>query len=380
MLNHSPQTTLSVILPCRNEEKTLGACLEQIKSVLARHNLAGEIIVSDSSTDRSPEIAHQHGVKLIKHDRVGYGIAYQEGIKAASGRYLIMADADGTYDFNDIPRFIEQLESGADFVIGNRFAGTIQPGAMPLLHRYLGNPILSGLVRWLFHIKVHDVHCGMRAISRQAFDQIRPKTTGMEFASEMIIAAARRHLKIAELPINYARRQGNSKLKTFSDGWRHLRFILLYSPLLLFFLPGSLLCVVGIAFFLLIFNEKLSLGGAPFQYHPLFAAALLILVGYQLIIFSAFAKTYAMTHLGDDSRLMNRLYRFVTIERASVVGGIITLLGGLLYGRIVWQWVATGFGELHEIKTAITALTLAVVGIQTITAAFMLSILGIKER
>ncbi|HBR15264.1 MAG TPA: dolichol-P-glucose synthetase, partial [Candidatus Omnitrophica bacterium] len=222
---------LSIILPCRDEEKAIGGCLRQIKEVLADCHIDAEVIVSDSSTDCSPQITRSQGIILVKHDKEGYGTAYLEGFKAACGKYVFCADPDGSYDFNEIPRFLECLRRGDDFVIGNRFKGRISPGAMPWLHQYIGNPLFSFLLRLFFRTKISDVHCGMRAISREALDKLHLRTLGMEFASEWVIKAVKKGLKIKELPVNYYCRQGKSKLRSFVDGWRHLRFMLLYSPL-----------------------------------------------------------------------------------------------------------------------------------------------------
>lgn len=219
---------LSVVLPCRNEEKSLGECILKIKGVLKKHKIDGEIIVSDSSTDKSPTIAKRHGTILVKHDKEGYGNAYLEGFKKAKGKYLFCADPDGTYDFGEIPRFLKYLRGDFDFLIGNRFKGKIAKGAMSWPHRYLLHPLFSLLLQIFFKIKIQDAHCGMRAISREALNRLNLKTTGMEFASEMIIKATRNQFKIKELPINYYQRKGQSKLRPVTDSWRHLKFVLTY--------------------------------------------------------------------------------------------------------------------------------------------------------
>lgn len=219
---------LSIILPCRNEELALPLCLKEIKETLKKHKINAEIIVSDSSIDNSPEIAKQFHTKLIKHNKKGYGIAYLEAFKHAKGQYYFLADCDGSYEFSEIPKFLNLLEQGNDLVIGNRFQGNIQKNAMPLSHKYLGNPILSWLFRILFNSKIKDTHCGMRAISKKALDKLQLKSTGMEFASEMLIKAEENHLIIKEVPINYRTRRGESKLKSISDGLRHLKLMLSY--------------------------------------------------------------------------------------------------------------------------------------------------------
>lgn len=225
MAEKSPE--LSVVLPCRNEEEALVSCLQQIRDVFEANNIRGEIILSDSSADSSPQIARRFDVTLVKHNKEGYGMAYLEGFKAATGKYIFCADPDGSYDFAEISRFLDCLRGGYDFIIGNRFEGRIAPGAMPWLHQYVGNPLFSLLLRIFFRMKISDVHCGMRALSREALDKLRLKTLGMEFASEMVIKAVKKKLKIKELPINYYTRRGKSKLRSFADGWRHLRFMLL---------------------------------------------------------------------------------------------------------------------------------------------------------
>ena len=374
------QPTISVVLPCRNEQEAIGLCLEQIRAVLASNNLAGEIIVSDSSHDRSPEIAKEFGVKLVKHNQVGYGSAYLEAFKVIRGNFIFMADADGTYDFKEIPRFVKQLAAGDDLVIGNRFAGEIEKGAMPFFNRYLGNPFLSFLFRLFFRQKISDINCGLRAIRKEALAKLNLRTAGMEFASEMIIQAVRKNLRIKELPINYYPRQGKSKLKPLADGWRHLRFMLLYSPLFLFFLPGIFLFGLGILSLILLYYDAVIIFGLKFQFHPMFLAALLAIIGYQLIFFALFAKTYALTHLGEKNRLISQLHRYITIEKASIFGLLISLPGFIIYLAIFIKWLNTGFGPLLEVKNSIVALTSIIIGLQTIFSAFMLSILGIKER
>ena len=343
--NNKPE--ISIILPCQNEAEALPFCLKKIKEVINKNNLNGEIIVSDSSTDKSPEIARSEGAILIKHDKDGYGIAYLEAFKIAQGKYIFMADADGTYDFKEIPNFLKYLRQDYDFVIGDRFSGKMEKGAMPFFNK-LGNPLLSGTLRLFFGTKILDSHCGMRAIKKDALAKLNLQTTGMEFASEMVIKALRENLKIKELPINYKKRIGNSKLKPMADSWKHMRFMLLYSPLFLFFIPGFFMMALGFSVYFL---------------NALFFSSLLIIAGYQLIIFSVFAKTYSIIHLKEKSEFMNKIYKYLTIERSSILGILVILLG-----------IITGF------LNPIISLTLAIIGIQTIFSSFMLSILSIKEK
>jgi glycosyltransferase involved in cell wall biosynthesis len=371
---------ISIILPCRNEEKALSSCLKLIKEVIREHKLDAEIIVSDSSSDKSPEIARREGVRLVKHDKEGYGIAYLEGFNAAKGKYLFMADADGSYDFNEIPKFLKYLREGYDFVIGDRFGGKMDSSAMPFLHKYVGNPLLSGILRLFYGAKVNDCHCGMRAISREALGKLNLRTTGMEFASEMIIKALKAKLKIKEVPIDYHERKGSSKLKSFRDGWRHLRFMLLYSPLFLFFIPGLVLLLLGAELLLWFYFGSPEIGGIKFDYHPMFLGGLFLILGYQLVFFAMFAKTYAVTHLGDEGKFIDRICRYITIEKASIFGILVLLSGAFIYGWIFAKWLNSGFGALNEIKNSIVALILIVLGVQTVFSSFMLSMLGIKEK
>lgn len=375
---NNPQ--ISVILPCLNEEQAIGLCLEKIISVIKIDNLKAEIIVVDNgSTDNSCKIAIEKQARLVYEKQAGYGAACLKGFEAAQGDWLFLADSDGSYDFGEIPRFIAELKKGYDFIIGNRFKGKIAKGAMSWLHRRIGSPLLSGILRLLFKMEVYDTHCGMRAITKKALEKLELKTAGMEFASEMIIMAGKKRLKIKELPINYYKRLGSSKLKSFADGWRHLRFMLLYSPLFLFFLPGAVLFLSGASLMLWMYFSSPVVFGLKLYFHPMFLAALLIIAGYQLITFALFAKTYSITHL-KDKPIFEKFYKYVTIENASIAGILIALLGLVIYLAICIKWVKAGFSALNEIKNSIAALTLVTIGIQTIFSSFMLSILGIKEK
>lgn len=371
---------LSIVLPCRNEEQSIEDCLIEIKKIVKENKINAEIIVSDSSTDKSPEIAKKHNVKLVKHNKEGYGIACLEGFKKAKGKYIFMADCDKTYDFKEIPNFLNYLKQGYDLVIGNRFGGKIEKGAMPFSHCYIGNPLLSFIFRIFFWSDIRDINCGMRAFSQEALKKLNLKTAGMEFASEMLVKAVKKNLKIKEVPINYYKRKGDSKLKTIRDGWRHIRFMLLYSPLFLFLIPGILSFLTGIISLLLIYFDQLVLFNIKFHYHPMFFSALLIIIGYQLIIFAFFAKTYSMIHFEENSFIIKYLNKHITLEKATLFSLIIIFLGLIIYTTIFYNWVKNGFGELQEVKNSIIALILITLGFQTIFSSFMLSILGIKEK
>jgi glycosyltransferase involved in cell wall biosynthesis len=315
---------------------------------------------------------------LIHEADKGYGNACMRGFKEAEGKYLFLADGDGSYDFSQIPLFLEKLRQGYDMVIGNRFTGGMKTGSMPWHHRYIGNPVLSAFVRKFFGVKIKDVHCGARALSKEAFLKMDLRCDGMEFASEMIVQASRRGLKMGEVPVNYNERLGDSKLRSFRDGWRHLRFILLYSPLYLFFIPGILLFCAGIITMAILYLISPTILGIQLFVHPMFLSSAFIILGYQLVFFSFFAKIYAITHLGERSVVVERLFRAITLERAGLTGIAIGLLGIFIYAYIFKSWISSGFGSLDQIKNSIVALTLSVVGVQTIFSAFMLSMVGIR--
>lgn len=380
MKNNKNKTKISIILPCRNEEQALSFCLKQIKKVLKENNLSAEIIVSDSSDDKSPEIAKKEKVILLKHNREGYGLAYLEAFKIVKGRYIFMADSDASYDFKEIPIFIEQLERGFDMVIGNRFAGKIQQNAMAFSHRYIGNPVLSFILRLFFKNRIKDSQCGMRAMNIAALKKLNLQAAGMEFASEMIIKAFKNNLKVKELPIDYYPRRGESKMKSFSDAWQHIRFMLLYSPLFLFFIPGMIIFLLGFIFMAWLYLSNPNVFGIKLYYHPMFFSSALIIIGYQLIIFSAFAKSYAINHLDEKSEKMEKLYKLITIEKASIIGILLLFFGGIMYTIILVKWFYSGFGSLNQIKNSVLGLTLMTLGVQTIFSSFMLSILSIKNK
>lgn len=359
--------TISVILPCRNEEQALAYCINQINEVFAKHKINGEIIVSDSSTDSSPDIANKLGVKLVKHDLVGYGRACLEGFKIAQGKYIFMADADGTYDFNEIPNFLKHLDQGYDLVIGNRLRGKIEKNAMPWLHQYFGNPALSFLLRLFFKSPVADAHSGMRAIKHSSLLLLNLRTTGMEFASEMIIRAAQEKLKIKELPINYHKRQGVSKLKPFSDGWRHLRFMLMFAPNYLFLIPGILLVTLGLLLIVLFIN------------HVVYGCFLLI-VGYQIFSLGIFSKTY-MKSAGfiKQDKMVEFLARVIKFETGIFLGIVFLLFGLLVQLEFVFGFLQRSL-SIPANSIILIALTLAIIGVQTMFFSFLISILLVEKN
>lgn len=377
---------ISVILPCLNEEQALPFCVDEILDVKHTHNLDLEIIVVDNgSTDRSVEIVRcfskkYNFIKSIAEEHRGYGSAYLRGFRESTGEYVFIADTDGTYSFRDIPRFINELEHGADLVVGNRQVSKLERGIMPWHHKYIGNPILSFLVIFFFKINVHDIHCGVRAIRKTSFDSLKLYTRGMEFATEMIIKSARRGLVIKELPVEYRVRIGKSKLESFVDGWRNLRFTLLYSPLLLFLLPGLIIGSIGVISMVWLYFFNVKIFSIQLYVHPLFYSSLAILLGYQLILFAGFSKVYSITHLGDSDTTIEKLFQYLNIERGIIFGTILFITGSFIFGFILYSWISSGMGALNQVKNSIVALTFLVVGIQTIFSSFMFSIVGIKEE
>jgi glycosyltransferase involved in cell wall biosynthesis len=377
---------ISILLPCLNEELALPHCIDEIEYIIKRYHLEAEVIIIDNgSTDRSKEIvieraAKNPSIRLISETSTGYGSAYLTGFANSSGYYIFMADSDGTYDFKDIPLFIRKLKEGADLVVGNRFTNKMEKGVMPWHHKYIGNPFLSFLVKKLFSVKLNDIHCGVRAIKRDKFNEIKLYTRGMEFASEMIIQASRKNLKMVEVPVRYRARIGLSKLRSFIDGWRNLRFILLYSPLFLFMLPGIILFSIGIISMICLYFFHIELFSIRLYVHPLFYSSLAMILGYQLIVFAGFSKIYAVTHLGDNNSTIIKSFKYLNIEKGLIAGLALLALGGFMYLYVFIEWINFRDGQFDQIKNSIVALTLLILGIQTFFSSFMFSIIGIKER
>jgi glycosyltransferase involved in cell wall biosynthesis len=380
---NSSKPQVSVVLPCLNEENSIEICIKKIKDVFEKEKIDGEIIVVDNgSTDRSVEIVKKYNdVKLLFEPQKGYGSALRCGIENAQGEYIIMGDADNTYDFYEIPKFLEKLKEGYDLVIGSRFKGKILKGAMSFSHRYIGNPILSGMLRFFFGGSISDAHCGLRGFTKQAYQRMALRTTGMEFASEMVIHALKKKLRIAEIPITYYPRIGESKLSSFRDAWRHIRFMLLYSPDYLFLLPGTILFLVGfIISFGILAKGYISLFGRMWGVHVLFFSSVITLVGWQILNIWFSAKVYTHTIGLEESKFIKKLMNFLTLEKTLVFGLIIFFTGliGLLY--IVYIWAKTNFGPLEELRLGIFSTMLAAMGIQTIFSAFLSSVLQIKYK
>ncbi len=375
-------TDVSVVMPCLNEEEGIGECIRKVRAVFSREQIAGEIIVSDNgSTDRSREIAVAEGARVVCEPVPGYGSAYLRGLHEAQGSYIIMADSDNTYDFQDIPKFLEQLRGGSDFVMGSRFKGTIHKDAMPWAHRYIGNPILSAMTRLFFHTRLSDIHCGMRALTRPAFQKMRLQTLGMEFATEMVVAAINNDLKVGEVAINYFPRRGESKLKSFSDAWRHVRFMLLFCPVWLYFIPGLAGFGLGMLILLLLAGGPVFFLGHLWDMHPMVFAAVLSILSYQLLHLGIYAHTFAVEQgfLKKDT-FITFFQRHFSLERGLCAGLLLFLVGLGINVFIFAEWFHNRFGALYRIRESILAMTLLVIGLQTVFSSFFISLLSLRRK
>jgi glycosyltransferase involved in cell wall biosynthesis len=369
---------VSVVIPCLNEADNIEACVTRALAVLAEHEIAGEVLVADNdSEDGSAEIAEAAGARVIREPRRGYGSAYLAGFAAARGRYIVMADADLTYDFGEIPRFVENLDAGADLVMGDRM-DQIQPGAMPWLHRYVGNPILSGTLNLFFRTGVRDAHCGMRAVRRSVLGQLDLHATGMEFASEMVVRAAKEKLDIRQFPIEYHPRGGASKLSTWRDGWRHLRFLLVHSPTYLFIVPALTMLALG-SLVMLTVLARIELLGRQWDVHSMIAGSLLAIVGTQVVGLGLCAHAYGTYYLGEKDPWFDRMRARFRLEHGLMLGSAVALVGIAFAAIVVGIWVNRGFGALSELRLAILAATLIVIGIQVFFSSFLISIIGLRR-
>jgi glycosyltransferase involved in cell wall biosynthesis len=372
-------TLVSVVIPCLNEAENIEECVRTACEVLRSHDIDGEVLVVDNaSEDDSAALAAAAGARVVSEPRRGYGSAYLAGFAAARGKYIVMADADLTYDFNEIPHFVEELDGGAELVMGDRM-DNIQPGAMPWLHRYIGNPILTGLLNLFFRTGVKDAHCGMRALRTDVLPRLDLRTTGMEFASEMVIRASKEKLRIAEFPIEYHPRGGESKLSSFRDGWRHLRFLLVHSPTHLFIVPGMTLAGLGTLIVLLV-GGGLDILGRSWGIHALIGGALLMVVGTQVLALGLCAHAYGTYFMGERDPWFDRMRTRFRLEHGLLLGGLFVLMGLVLGGVIVGTWISHGFGSLADEHLAVIAATLLIVGIQIFFSSFLLSILGLRRR
>jgi glycosyltransferase involved in cell wall biosynthesis len=369
---------VSVVIPCLNEAENIESCVRAALEAIVRMGVHGEVVVADNdSEDNSAELAERAGARVVIERRRGYGSAYLAGFEASRGRYIVMADADLTYDFDEIPRFVAALEEGAEMVIGDRM-DNIQPGAMPWLHQYVGNPILTGLLNLFFRTGISDAHCGMRALRREVLGRLDLRTTGMEFASEMVIRAAKENLRIAEFPIEYHPRGGESKLSSFRDGWRHLRFLLVHSPNYLFIVPGTILAGLGTLIVIFV-GAGLDFFGRAWGLHALIGGALLMIVGTQVLALGLCAHAYGTYFMGEKDPWFDRMRARYRLEHGLMLGGLVTSVGLIIGGIILATWISDGFGSLADEHLAVIAASLLIVGIQIFFSSFLLSILGLRR-
>ncbi len=385
-VNATALIELSVVMPCLNEAETLETCIRKAQQAMLEANIAGEVVVADNgSSDGSIEIAERLGARVAHVKARGYGNALMGGIAAARGKFIVMGDADDSYDFGHIPRFLEQLREGADLVMGNRFRGGIQKDAMPPLHRYFGNPALTRLGRLFFRSPVGDFYCGLRGFRKDAYDRMALRTTGMEFATEMIVKATLLRLQIAEVPTTLSP-DGRSRpphLRTWRDGWRTLRFFLLYSPRWLFLYPGLVLMLVGTLLGLWLLPAPRTVGSVTFDVHTMVYAAAFVLLGFQAVAFAVFTKIFAISEgLLPPDPALDQLFRYITLEVGLVLGALLMAvgLGTSLYS--VGDWGARHFGALnysHTMRLVIPAALLLTIGAQTVFASFFVSVLGLRR-
>ena len=381
-LAEAPTTpAISVVIPCLNEEQAVGQVVDKAFEGIRRSGRPGEVLVVDNgSSDSSAEVAAAHGATVVSEQRRGYGAAYLAGLEVARGEYVVMADADDTYPLDELAQFVDGLAGGEDLVIGSRFKGTIHGDAMPFLNRFVGNPILTGLLNVLFGVKVSDAHCGMRAVRRDALPVLDLHSTGMEFASEMVFKAYRRGLAVGELPIDYFPRVGESKLNRFGDAWRHVRFMLLYSPSWLYLVPGALLLLLGLAGMLVLAAGPIDVFGRSWQIHTMLGFVAMTLIGAQVIQLGVFARTYARVRIGERDALLERLGRHLTLEHGLVAGGLLSLFAVVGLAYVAIEWANDGFGALgraYETALLVTALGL---GIEIVFGAFFLALLTMPLR
>jgi hypothetical protein len=378
---------VSVVLPCLNESETVGICVAKAVAALKGAGIKGEVIVADNgSTDGSVELAQAAGARVVHVQHRGYGNALRGGIQAARGTYVLMADSDDSYEFAHIPRFVGQLRSGSELVMGNRFRGGIEKGAMPPLHRYLGNPVLTAIGRLFFRSPCRDFHCGIRAFRKQSYERMDIRSTGMEFASEMVVKASLLHMKVSEVPTTLSSdgRSHPPHLRTWHDGWRHLRFLLMYSPRWLFLYPGAASILVGLAACIWLMPGPRRVGDIVFDVHTLAYGFGSMLVGFQLLAFAVFTKVFAVTEglLPEDPRL-NDLFKYIKLETGLIVGAVFVALG--IAGSIfaLSTWAHSSFGPIASenlLRVVLFSVFALILGPQIIFSSFFLSILGLRRR
>lgn len=373
MLYKLNMPSLSFVMPSMNEEETIRICIEKAQYILKKYNIAGEIIVADNSSDRTAEIAVAMGAKVIGPLK-GYGNAYLKGLALAKGNYIAISDADNTYDLLELDKFLDPLMAGdADFVIGTRIKGDIKKEAMPWLHQYIGNPLLTEMLNFLFKTKISDAHCGMRAFTKEALEKMNLKTHGMELASEMVIEAAKCGLKIKEVPITYYSRRAPSKLNSFKDGWRHVRFMMLYRPVPFLYLPGAFVFILG---FLITSSLLFTESAAYNRSHSFILGSMLLIIGGQTLATGGYMKTYGLIHgMYQVDKKSKNLLNYHSLEKELFVGSIILGIGIILGLKVAYTWIISGFGSLKEVESAVISMVLAAIGLQLIFSAIFISVM-----
>jgi glycosyltransferase involved in cell wall biosynthesis len=384
MSSNDQNIEVSAVMPCLNEEETLGICIEKAINCFAALGVRGEIVVGDNgSTDRSREIAESLGARVVHQPIRGYGAALQAAITAARGRYCIMADCDDSYDWSSMGQFIEKLREGYDLVMGTRLKGTIVPGAMPPLHRYFGNPFLSGIMNVFFRTGVSDAHCGMRGFTKESYEKMNLQTTGMEFATEMVIKAKNRDLNITEIPITL-HKDGRScapHLRSFRDGWRHLRLLLFYAPDYLYLIPGFLLFIPGVVLLTLLLLGPVDIWGLYLGIHWLALGCLMSLLGFQILSLGAFAKTFAMNDQFEmRGPFFGKVIGWFTLEAGVAIGLIMILAGFLADIAILVTWISRGMGHMGSTHTVFVATTVIALGFQVVFSSFFLAMFKLSSR
>ncbi len=377
---------VSIVMPCLNEAETLAICIRKAFSFFQKEGINGEVVIADNgSTDGSLEIALAENARIVNVAEKGYGSALRGGIETAKGTYVIMGDADDSYDFTNLMPYLLKLREGNDLVMGNRFKGGIKKGAMPFLHKYLGNPVLSFIGRLFFKSNIGDFHCGLRGFSKQAYYIMDLKTTGMEFASEMIVKASLKNMKIAEVPtiLSPDGRTRPPHLNTWRDGWRHLRFLVLYSPNWLFLIPGVLLMLFGLTASLILINGPLTIGSINFDVHTLLFTSGILLIGFQFILFYGLTKVFTVENeLLPKSKKYDRLFKFINLEKGLITGVLMIIIGIILSVMAYNDWQQVSFGDINNtqvFRIVIPAITLMLLGVQIMLFSLFFSILGLKK-
>jgi hypothetical protein len=374
---------VSVVIPCLNEANSLAFCIDKALAAFQEIGISGEVVVADNgSTDGSIEIAKQHGARVVHVAAKGYGNALRAGIEAAQGQFIIMGDADDSYDFSELPKFVAKWREGYEFVMGNRFAGGIQPGAMPRSHKLLGNPVLTAILNLFFPAGIGDAYCGMRGFTKKIYNTIEPRTIGMEFALELVIKAAQLGTPLTEVPIKlWPDKRGRAPhLRTLHDGWRSLRFMLLLAPNWLFLAPGLSLFLLGVAVVLCLVPGPRPIGRVIFDTHTMFFGMIFALTGAQILAIGAFAKIYSYAErFSPNQRSLSKWLRRVKLEDGLILGAVLILVGGAGLLWLCWEWAASNFGRFDQMRPLIFFSLWFFLGVQTVFSSFFISMLGISR-